>query len=61
MSEVLVCDICKRSKRELPILVDIERYALKRKCTYTSAWDKFDICDECIREIRFKVRKDSEV
>ena len=61
MAKVLVCDICKRSHKEVGILVDIETYALKRKRAYTSGWDKYDICDDCVREIRLKVRKDSEV
>lgn len=57
MANVLICDICKRSNKELHVLTDIEHYALKRKRRYGSGWDKLDICDACIREIRNKVGK----
>lgn len=57
MAEVLQCDICRRTKHDMCILVDIERYALKRANKYSMGWEKLDICDDCIREIRNKVKR----
>jgi hypothetical protein len=54
MAEVLKCDICRRTEYDMPILAPISRYKLKRESRY--GWDKLDICMDCEREIRLKVK-----
>lgn len=58
MSITSRCDICKRTEFDMPILSPINHYKLKRLGHY--GWERIDICGDCEREIRLKVRKNSE-
>lgn len=59
MSKIVRCDICGRTSTEVP---NITQFKMKRKWHdwYESGWERIDICSDCEREIRLKVRKDSE-
>ena len=60
MSKIVRCDICGRTSVEVD---NITQFKMKRKWHdwYESGWERIDICSDCEREIRLKVRKDSEV
>ena len=61
MAKVLVCDMCKRGYREIPILATVSHYKMKRaNPSLLSGWERIDICSECEREIRFKVQQAKE-
>ena len=54
--EILKCDICGRTSSEVFMM---HRHKLKRE-TYTFdgfMWERLDICDDCLQEIRNRVRK----
>lgn len=57
MAETLRCDICNRTEYDMPILAPISRYKLKRDNEFGYGWERMDICEDCMREIRKKVRK----
>ena len=62
MGCVSTCDICKRTERELPILAQIDHFKMKKE-TYNwheCSWERIDICTECEREIRDRIKAAKE-
>jgi hypothetical protein len=59
MACIEVCDVCGRTRNEMAAFCDIEHYKVKKEtCNwYERSWDRIDICYDCLREIRNKVRK----
>ena len=60
MSKIVRCDICGRTSVEVS---NMSHFKLKSRwhSWHESGWERLDICSDCEREIRLKVRKDSEV
>ena len=53
MAKVIVCDICGRKSSEIDGSIHHYKFRFDRGF----AWDKCDICSDCIDEIRQKIRK----
>ena len=58
MSDIKLCDICKRNSYDCD--GEIIEYAIKRKRLISGKWQYLDICADCLREIKKKVKECEE-
>lgn len=58
MSDIKICDICRRNAYECD--EEIREYAIKRKRLVSGKWEYLDICTDCLREIKKKVKENAK-
>lgn len=58
MSEIKICDICRRNAYKCD--EEIREYAIKRKRLVSGKWEYLDICADCLREIKKKVKENAK-
>lgn len=54
MSKIRVCDICGGTENDHYRDIIITHYKMKKERNY--GWERIDICSDCEREIRLKVK-----
>ena len=57
--KILKCDICGRTSDEVS---NMNKYKLKKEayCFDGCLWERLDICDDCLAEIRKRVLNNKE-
>ena len=58
MSDIKLCDICKRNSYDCD--GEIIEYAIKRKRLISGKWQYLDICADCLREIKKKAKESTK-